>query len=147
MSRYSGLIMARAPSSAVTATEGSNSSICPVARARSLRGRPALLVHVDQGGPRVLLTPRMVNFDDNLESSSHACAASSQRGVADRARRTAPRGGNRLRVGCLAPAKSGRPVARFDDVVDQTSHVILAAWCRLAESPASIPDTITAAFS
>lgn len=35
--------------------------------------------------------------------------------------------------GCLAPGKSGRPVARLDDVVDETSHVVPGAWCWVAE--------------
>ena len=35
--------------------------------------------------------------------------------------------------GCLPAAESGRPVARFDEVVDQSGHVVLGARCRVAE--------------
>jgi hypothetical protein len=40
--------------------------------------------------------------------------------------------------GHLPSASSGRPVARFDDVIDQSGHVVLAARCRVAEYPAAV---------
>ena len=52
------------------------------------------------------------------------------------------------RRGCLPSAESGRPVARFDEVVDQSGHVIPGTWCPVAEPRSkSIAETITAAFS
>jgi class 3 adenylate cyclase len=63
-------------------------------------------VHVHQGGSRVLLAPRVGEF--------HVRGLVSGRG-------------------CLPAAESGRPVARFDEVVDQSGHVVLGARCRVAE--------------
>jgi len=37
------------------------------------------------------------------------------------------------RRGCLPSAESGRPVAGFDEVINQSGHVIVGAWCWVAE--------------
>ena len=35
--------------------------------------------------------------------------------------------------GCLPPAESGCPAAGFDQVIDQSGHVIFGAWRRVVE--------------
>jgi hypothetical protein len=77
MFRYCGLTMARAPSSAVRAREGSNRSSRPVARARSQAWVASSARYVSTTVAPLYSSPHgTVNLDDHAVSTPHATAAS-----------------------------------------------------------------------
>jgi hypothetical protein len=101
--------MARAPSSAGKAREGSNLSICPVALAKSQACAASSARYMStRVAPR---TPRPTALCTSRTSWScrpMLVPPVPQRNVADRARRRAPREGTRLRAGVPARGR-GRP--------------------------------------
>ena len=74
---YCGLIIARAPSSADRASDGSNLSSWPVAHARSQEWAASSPTYISTRVAPSYSSPHgIVNFDDNASLSAHAAAAS-----------------------------------------------------------------------